>query len=63
VLAPSSLSGLDEYLSTNLYIPVESLDLAHLFDFQHTPELADKALQQRYFLLLGAALRHEGTGA
>jgi MSHA biogenesis protein MshI len=60
VLAPSAVTGLDEYLSSNLYMPVESLDLATLFDFERTPELADKALQQRFFLPLGAALREEG---
>jgi MSHA biogenesis protein MshI len=59
VLAPSSVTGLDEYLSSNLYMPVESLDLATVFDLQRVPELADKALQQRFFLTLGAALRTE----
>lgn len=59
VLAPSSVSGLDEYLSSNLYMPVETLDLASLFDLQHTPGLLDKAVQQRFFLTLGAALRAE----
>jgi MSHA biogenesis protein MshI len=59
VLAPSSISGLDDYLSANLYMPVESLDLAALFDLTRAPELADKALQQRFFLPLGAALREE----
>ncbi|GAB3384503.1 type IV pilus biogenesis protein PilM [Massilia agri] len=59
VLAPSEVSGLDEYLSSNLYMPVESIDLASVFDFSRTPELADKALQGRFFLPLGAALRTE----
>jgi MSHA biogenesis protein MshI len=59
VLAPSEVSGLDDYLSSNLYMPVESLDLASVFDFSRTPELADKALQARFFLPLGAALRAE----
>ena len=53
------MSGLDEYLSSNLYMPVESIDLASVFDFSRTPELADKALQGRFFLPLGAALRTE----
>lgn len=57
VLAPSPVSGLDEYLSSNLYMPVESLDLGTLFDLQQVPALEDKALQQRFFLPLGAALR------
>lgn len=62
VLGPSAVSGLDEYLSSNLYTPVETLDLAMLFDLSRTPELADKAQQQRFFLAIGAALR-EGEGA
>lgn len=57
VLAPSPVAGLDEYLSSNLYMPVESLDLASLFDLSKVPSLEDKALQQRFFLALGAALR------
>jgi MSHA biogenesis protein MshI len=61
VLAPSPVVGLDEYLSSNLYTPVDTLDLATLFDFERTPELADKLLQQRFLVPLGAALRHEET--
>ena len=61
VLAPSEVSGLDEYLSSNLYMPVESIDLASVFDFSRTPELLDKAMQGRFFLPLGAALRTEGA--
>jgi MSHA biogenesis protein MshI len=59
VLAPLEATGLDEYLSSHLYMPVESLDLASVFDFERTPELAATALQQRFFLPLGAALRTE----
>ena len=62
VLGPSAVSGLEEYLSSNLYTPVETLDLATVFDLSAVPELADKALQQRFLLPLGAALRQE-TGA
>lgn len=61
VLGPSAVSGLDEYLSSNLYTPVETLDLATLFDLSRVPELADKAQQQRFLLPLGAALRQEAT--
>jgi MSHA biogenesis protein MshI len=61
VLAPSPVVGLDEYLSSNLYTPVDTLDLATLFDFERAPELADKLLQQRFLVPLGAALRHEET--
>ncbi|GAB3409990.1 agglutinin biogenesis protein MshI [Massilia agilis] len=59
VLGPSPVTGLDEYLSSNLYTPVETLDLASLFDLERVPELADNAQQQRFFLVLGAALRNE----
>lgn len=59
VLTPSTVEGLEEYLSSNLYIPVETLDLPGLFDLERAPELADKAMQQRFFLVLGAALRTE----
>jgi len=62
ILGPSPVSGLDEYLSSNLYTPVETLDLASLFDLSRTPELADLAQQQRFFLAIGAALR-DGEGA
>jgi len=61
VLAPTGASGLDEYLSSNLYTPVETLDLADVFDLDGAPALADPLLQQRFFLALGAALRHEET--
>jgi MSHA biogenesis protein MshI len=61
VLAPTGASGLDEYLSSNLYMPVESMDLGDVLDLGKTPNLADAAQQQRFFLILGAALRHEET--
>ncbi|HEX8610494.1 MAG TPA: agglutinin biogenesis protein MshI [Telluria sp.] len=59
VLAPTGASGLDEYLSSNLYTKVESLDLASVLDLAGVPELAALAQQQRFFLILGAALRQE----
>ena len=62
ILGPSSVTGLDEYLSSNLYTPVETLDLATLFDLSRTPELTDLAQQGRFFLAIGAALR-DGEGA
>jgi MSHA biogenesis protein MshI len=61
VLAPSLVTGLEEYLSSNLYMAVEKLDLAEVFDLGRAPELADHAAQQRFFVALGAALRHEET--
>lgn len=61
VLGPSDASGLDDYLSSNLYTPVETLDLGSVFDLARTPELRDKAVQQRFFIPLGAALRTEAA--
>ena len=61
VLAPSSVQGLDDYLSSNLYTPVETLDLATLFDFERAPTLLDPLQQARFLVPLGAALRHEET--
>lgn len=62
VLAPTGASGLDEYLSSNLYTKVETLDLASVLDLSAIPELAGAAVQQRFFLALGAALRHDDAG-
>lgn len=59
VLGPSPVSGLEEYLSSNLYMPVETLDLAKVFDLSRAPDLHDAAAQQRFFIPLGAALRSE----
>ena len=63
VLAPTGTSGLDEYLSSNLYTPVQTMNLADVLDISAHPELADAATQQRFFLTLGAALRDEGSAA
>jgi MSHA biogenesis protein MshI len=63
VLAPSGARGLDEYLSGNLYTRVETLDLDTLFDLARVPELLDAAVQQRFFVAIGAALREEGAAA
>jgi MSHA biogenesis protein MshI len=55
----SAGSGLQEYLAANLYIPVECLDMETVLDISKVPELAHAESQQRYFMTLGAALRHE----
>ncbi|HEY5799150.1 MAG TPA: agglutinin biogenesis protein MshI [Burkholderiaceae bacterium] len=47
------------YLTSNLYVPVEQFDLASVFDFSATPELAAHELQCQFFMTLGAALRLE----
>ena len=63
VLAPTGATGLEEYLSSNLYTRVETLDLATLFDLERVPDLADPARQQRFFVPIGAALRMEEGAA
>ncbi|MDR3390924.1 MAG: agglutinin biogenesis protein MshI [Sulfuriferula sp.] len=59
VLAPATpeMAVLSAYLTNNLYIPVEVLDLSTAFDL--TPELQDTTQQSRFWMSLGAALRHE----
>nr|WP_315258346.1 agglutinin biogenesis protein MshI [uncultured Duganella sp.] len=59
MLAPTGAEGLHEHLASNLYMPVEAMTLDDVFDLSKTPELQDVAQQQRFFLTLGAALRHE----
>jgi MSHA biogenesis protein MshI len=59
LLGPSEVEGLAAYLSSNLYTPVETLDLGRVFDFAAAPALVTPAMQQRFFLPLGAALRNE----
>ncbi len=55
--------ALREYLAQNIAEPVETVDLASVFDFSLTPELAAEETQARYFVALGAALRGMGAAA
>ena len=59
VVAPSPEAlGLFEYLSAQLPLPVEALELGKLFDLSQAPALAQSpALQARCLVALGAALR------
>ncbi|MBC7456166.1 MAG: agglutinin biogenesis protein MshI [Massilia sp.] len=59
VLAPLAAPWLHDYLSSNLYMPVDTLNLASVLDLSKAPELAGIEAQQRHFLTLGAALRLE----
>lgn len=61
VLAPlgEAATGLQEYLASNLYVPVEALNLETVLDISRFPALKSLDEQRRYFLTLGAALRHE----
>lgn len=52
-------AGLREYLSTNLYIEVDALNLESILDLSAAPDLKFLEGQQRYFMSLGAALRLE----
>ena len=61
LLAPSAVTGLEEYLSSNLYTPVQTMDLGDALEIGGVPELLDRAAQQRFFFTIGAALRHEET--
>lgn len=61
VLAPMPEGeSLREYLAANLYLPVESLNLADVFDISAVPELDRVEYQSLCFTALGAALRVEG---
>lgn len=46
-----------DFISPHLHVPVEKLDLASIFDFSQTPELAREENQAHYFSALGGALR------
>jgi MSHA biogenesis protein MshI len=59
LLAPTGAPGLHEYLAANLYTPVEAMGLEDVFDLSRVPALQDVEQQRRFFLTLGAALRHE----
>jgi MSHA biogenesis protein MshI len=61
VLAPlaETAAGLRDYLAANLYIPVEMLDLASILEISKVPALKSPEAQQRYFMTVGAAMRHE----
>jgi MSHA biogenesis protein MshI len=54
---------LRDYLAENIPEPVEMVDLASVFDFSRTPELAAEESQARFFGVLGAALRGNGAAA
>ncbi|MCU6432699.1 agglutinin biogenesis protein MshI [Undibacterium sp. Jales W-56] len=64
VLAPLDEAvsrDLQAYLAANIYMAVETLDLADILDISKIPALAQQENQQAFFLAIGAALRHEKT--
>jgi MSHA biogenesis protein MshI len=56
---PASASELQSWLASNLYVPVETFTLDSVLDVSRVAELKDPQAQQRYFMTIGAALRHE----
>ncbi len=54
-------AALRDYLAANLYLPVALLDLKEVFDFSRVPALDSVENQVRFFLPLGATLRHEAA--
>ena len=59
MLVPTGVPSLQDFLSAQMYMPVESFGLADVFDLAEVPELQAPEQQVRHFLTLGAALRHE----
>ena len=51
--------SLRAYLTNNLYVSVSVLDLNDVFDFSRVPAVGALNNQVRFFLTLGASLRHE----
>ncbi|MFA9273902.1 MAG: hypothetical protein ACEQSE_03425 [Candidatus Aquirickettsiella gammari] len=65
VLAPlgSVAEALRQYLSSNMYLPVEVLDLASIVNLEKVSELKNAERQQAFFSVIGAALRQEASAA
>ncbi len=59
MVAPTGVSSLQDFLASNIYMPVESFELGDVFDLSQAPALQATGEQVRHFLTLGAALRHE----
>ena len=55
--------GLQEYLAANIYVPVETIDLAAVMTFPGVPELKHPARQAQCLATIGAALRDEEPAA
>lgn len=51
--------GMVDYLAANLDTPVAALNLETILDISRVPELKSLRAQQKYFMTLGLALRHE----
>jgi MSHA biogenesis protein MshI len=63
LVAPVPVDGLVAYLADNLYVPVQTFDLAQVMDVSAAPALRDPVRQSESLHLLGAALRSEAAAA
>ena len=62
VLAPApGAEDLQEYLASNLGVPVTMLDLSQVMDFPGVPELREPVHQSQCLQIIGAAMREAGT--
>ena len=61
ILAPMGevANELQSYLASNMYMPVEVLNLESILNLSKIPELSHSGRQQAYFMTIGAALRQE----
>ena len=55
--------GLQQHLAANIYVPVETIDLAAVMSFPAVPELKHPERQAQCLATIGAALRDEATAA
>jgi MSHA biogenesis protein MshI len=55
--------GVQEYLADNLYLPVQTFDLAEVVDLAGAPELREPQLQPFRLHIVGAALRGDAGAA
>ena len=55
--------GLQQHLAANIYVPVETIDLATVMTFPGVPELKHPARQAQCLATIGAALRDEEPAA
>ncbi|MBC3882114.1 agglutinin biogenesis protein MshI [Undibacterium sp. LX40W] len=51
--------ALQAFLAANLYMPVEVMDLGDVIELAKVPELKESVQQQKFFGIIGAALRTE----
>jgi MSHA biogenesis protein MshI len=63
VMSVPGADDLQEYLTSNLGVPVTLLDLSQIMDFPDTPELREPARQGQCLQMIGASLREEGAPA